>query len=109
MRCSICKPFLNSPKDGDSHNFYNMEIHIIFDDVMAYETDKKSNKKSLNKWVAQFCEILWKKTEVTTKHYRNIVIKLNNCTYTLVLGHFIHFLFVLESECKIFKIHALDK
>ena len=36
-----------------------MEIHIIFDNVFDVKDDDK--KKSLNKWVANFCEILWTK------------------------------------------------
>ena len=35
-------------------NFYNLEIHIFFDNVF----EKTNDKKSLNKWVDQFCNIL---------------------------------------------------
>ena len=34
--------------------FYNLEIHIFFDNVF----EKTGDKKQLNKWVSQFCNIL---------------------------------------------------
>ena len=43
------------------YTLYNLEIHIIFDNV--FDEKDGDGKKSLNRWVSQFCEILWTKVE----------------------------------------------